>query len=264
MRLIISDKLKKDTFVTIFQILKNFTNSIHLVFNNNHLYIQGMDKSHVCLYDIKVNDKWFDKYETNPNDNQVICINSTTIHSVLSISQDHQSLIMHYSGDPEKIHVDFINEQQLKGEFSRFFELPLIECDLQILSIPSVDYDAEFSVNAKKMSEITNQLTLFGETMTIDCCEEKIDISANGDTGKMLINIPIDDLSEFSISEGEKFKLNYSLNYVHKMCITTKLSQEILFCISEEFPMKISYILGLNGEDGHVIFFLAPKISDDD
>lgn len=264
MKLIISDKGKKDTFVVLFQILKNFTNSVHILFNDDHLYIQGMDKSHVCLYDIRVNSNWFDKYETVATDNKAICINTTTIHSVLSISQDHQTLIMHYSGDPEKLQVDFVNEQGLKGEFSRFFELPLLECELQLLDIPSTDYDAEFSVNAKKMSEITNQLSLFGETMTIECSEEQINISANGDTGRMMINIPINDLNEFSISEGETFKLSYSLNYVHKMCITTKLSQEVSFSISEEFPMKISYALGNNGEDGHVIFFLAPKVGEDE
>ena len=77
----------------------------------------------------------------------------------------------------------------------------------------------------------------------------------------MLINIPINDLNEFSISEGEHFRLDYSLHYLHKMCITTKLSQEVAFSISENYPMKIKYELE---NQGHVIFFIAPKISDDD
>ena len=200
MRIVISDKSKKDTLVTLFQMLKNFTNTTIILFNKDHMYIQGMDKSHVCLYDIKLVDTWFDKYDISDDDNKTICVNTSSIHSVLTMSKDSQILNLHYSGDPDKLYIDFINEQQLKGEYSRFFEIPLIECDLQLLDIPTVEYDAEFSVNEKKMHEITSQLSLFGDTMCIDCSEEKIDISTQGDSGKMRINIPIDDLNEFSIS----------------------------------------------------------------
>jgi len=266
MRLTITDKNKKDIFVTLFLCLKNFTNSVHIVFKPTHIYLQGMDKSHVCLYDIKVCAEWFTHYEFKEgvdvnSDVSAISVNTATIYNVLSISLEHQTLTMHYEGDPDKLHIDFVNDLQLKGEFSRFFEIPLIELDLQLLEIPVVEYDAEFSVSAKKMHEISTQLSLFGENMHIFCSEEAINISATGDSGKMMINIPIDDLNEFSISEGQVFKLNYSLNYVHKMCVTTKLSQEISLSISESFPMKIAYNIG---DGSSVVFYLAPKIGDDD
>jgi proliferating cell nuclear antigen len=267
MRLTITDKIKKDIFVTIFLCLKSFTNSVHIVFKPTHVYLQGMDKAHVCLYDIKVAAEWFTQYEFTDGglelggDAPAISINTATIHNVLSISQNNQTLVMHYQGDPEKLNIDFINDLQLKGEFSRFFEIPLVELDLQLLEIPTVEYDAEFTVSAKKMHEITSQLSLFGENMNIFCSEEMINISATGDAGKMMINIPIDDLNEFSISEGQEYKLNYSLNYVHKMCITTKLSQDISLSISESFPMKIAYDIG---DGSSAVFYLAPKIVDDE
>ena len=144
MKLILIDKTKKDIFVVFFQLLKNFTNAVNILFHEDYMYIQGMDKSHVCLYDIKVFSTWFDNYEILKEDSKTICVSTSTIHSVLSISQDNQSLHIHFQGDPDKINIDFINEKQLKGEFSRFFEIPLIECELELLDIPSVDYDAEF------------------------------------------------------------------------------------------------------------------------
>jgi hypothetical protein len=48
------DKIKKDMFTALFQTLKNCTNIICLIFYEDHLYIQGMDKSHVCLFNIKI------------------------------------------------------------------------------------------------------------------------------------------------------------------------------------------------------------------
>jgi proliferating cell nuclear antigen PCNA len=244
-----------------------------------------MDKAHVCLYDIKVDATWFSQYEFISGatesgatesgatesgatesgatesgalkDVSTISINPATLYNVLSITQDHQTMTIHYSGDPEKLNIDFVNELQIKGEFSKYFEIPLIEVDMQMLDIPEVDYDAEFSVSSKKMHEITTQLSLFGETMNIFCSEEALNISATGDSGKMMINIPIDDLNSFSINEGQEFVLNYSLNYVHKMCVTNKLAHEITFGVSETFPMKISYDIG---DASSVSFYLAPKI----
>jgi hypothetical protein len=73
----------------------------------------------------------------------------------------------------------------------------------------------------------------------------------------MLVDIPIDDLTEFSILEGEEVDLNYSLTYINKMCLTNKLSNEIQFSISPDKPMRISYDLG---DESSVVFFIAPKV----
>ena len=109
------------------------------------------------------------------------------------------------------------------------------------------------------MNEIVSQLSVFGDIMNLKCSEEKIEIISRGIGGEMMVNIPIDDLAEFSISEGDIIDISYSLNYIHKMCITTKLSSEIEFSISGELPLRIKYDLGNNS---CVMFFIAPKIED--
>jgi proliferating cell nuclear antigen len=72
-----------------------------------------------------------------------------------------------------------------------------------------------------------------------------------------LVNIPIEDLAEYGINEGETVELAYSISYIHKMCATTKLATEMSFSISASYPMRIKYDLG---NDSHVMFYLAPKI----
>ena len=101
-------------------------------------------------------------------------------------------------------------------------------------------------------------MSSFGDDINIKCTDEGIDLISNGVMGEMLVNIPIDDLSEYSINEGDDIDLNYSLVYIHKMCITNKLSNEIQFCISKEFPMKLKYDLG---DSSSIEFYIAPKSS---
>jgi len=99
-------------------------------------------------------------------------------------------------------------------------------------------------------------MNTFGDDINIKCSDEGINLITTGVMGEMLVNIPIDDLSEYSINEGDDIDLNYSLVYIHKMCITNKLSSEIQFSISKEFPMKIKYDLG---DNSIIEFYIAPK-----
>ena len=49
MRFEITDKKKREIFITIFNNLKNFTDAIVLNIEQDRLYIQGMDNSHICV-----------------------------------------------------------------------------------------------------------------------------------------------------------------------------------------------------------------------
>jgi len=254
MLLTITEKTKKDIFISLFQLLKAASTSITIIFLEDHAYIQGMDSSHVCLFDARIYNVWFDKYEIQGDDLKNICVNSQILYNILSMSQEQDYITLHYEGAADSIEIDLTNA---KGEFNKYFKVPLIDMESDLLEIPNVDYDVEFSIKAKKMNELISQLATFGDVIDIKCSEDKIDLISKGDGGEMLVNIPINDLSEFSISEGQIIDISYSLNYINKMCITTKLSSEIEMSISDNMPLRIKYDLGNNSS---VMFFLAPKV----
>ena len=65
--------------------------------------------------------------------------------------------------------------------------------------------------------------------------------------------------TQYSICEGENIDVSFSLNYVHKMCLNTKLAPEVQFSILINQPMRIKYDLG---DESRVLFYIAPKIED--
>lgn len=257
MKIVINDKVKKDIFTALFQTLKSCTNIICVIFHHDYLYIQGMDKSHICLFNVKILKSWFNEYNKNNNDAEKICFDTQVFYNIISTKQDGHSINIHFNNDTDNLNIDLIaQENTVKGEFNKFFKMPLVEFDYELMSIPAVDYDADFSISSKKIFEITSQMNTFGDDINIKCSDEGINLITTGVMGEMLVNIPIDDLSEYSINEGDDINLNYSLVYIHKMCITNKLSSEIQFSISKEFPMKIKYDLG---DNSIVEFYIAPK-----
>jgi proliferating cell nuclear antigen PCNA len=254
MKITISDKQKKDLFVAIFQTLKSCSSQVSAQITAEKFHIQGMDKSHVCLFDVNITSEWFNNYVVDTNKN--ICFDTNIFHSVISTKNEGLDIIIHNDADDED-HLKIDLATSTKGEFNKYFKISLMDYDYTELSIPSVDYDAEFAISAKKLCEIFNQMATFGDDIQIKCTEEKIDLITNGVTGEMLVNIPIDDLTEYSIVEGDEIDLAYSLLYINKMCLTNKLSAELQISISKEFPMKIIYDLG---NDSSLVFFIAPKV----
>ena len=258
MKIQINDKKKKDLFVSLFQVLKNCSTLICITFENELAHIQGMDKSHVCLFDVKLNKNWFTNYDIIKSTK--ICFDSTVFHSIIATKSDNQDLVIKLSENNQDIlHINFEFNESKKGDFKKSFKMPLVEYEYEEMNIPNVDYDAEFSLSSKQISDMFSQLNNFGSDIIINCSQDDISLTTNGVTGEMRVDIPIDDLTSYSIVEGEEVILTYSLSYINKMCITNKLSTDIDFSLSNECPMKISYDLG----DGSLmIFFIAPKMND--
>ena len=254
MKLIVNDKNKKDVFIALFQTLKFCTSTVCITFNDNNVFIQGMDKAHICMFEANISSSWFNEYGRNINDSKTISFDSQVFYTIISTKHDGHSIEINYQDEPDTLSINLIAQ---KGEYSKFFKIPLVDFEYEIMNVPAVDYDAEFSISSKKIYDITSQMLSFGDNINIKCSDEQIDLITNGITGEMLVTIPIDDLTEYSVNEGENIELAYSLCYVHKMCLTNKLSDEIQFSLSKDSPMKLKYDLG---ESSTLEFYIAPKI----
>jgi proliferating cell nuclear antigen len=262
MNIQLSDKKKKDCFISLFQVLKSCSSTISITLNSDMLYIQGIDKSHICLFEVKIDKKWFSKYELleKSTSGKKLAFDSNNFYSIISIKSDNNDLVIQMNkNETDTIHILFQPTGSIKGEFKKSFKMPLIDYDYEELNIPSVEYDAEFTLSSKQITDVFNQFSNFGNDIIIECSEEQIVLMTTGVTGEMRVDIPIDDISNYSIVEGEVFTLTYSLAYLNKMCVTNKLSNEIEFFISSDYPMKIHYNLE---DDSSLVFYMAPKIND--
>ena len=255
MNIRISDK-KKTNFISIFNLLKNSSTDINATFDINNLHIQGMDKSHVCLFDLNLKKDWFESYEVSSKEE--ICFNTNIFYSIISTKSDEQTLVIKKETN-DILLIELINLIK-NSDYNKYFTMPLLEYEYDEMNIPNTDFDAEFSLPSKRLTDMLSQLSNFGDDINIKCSDDCVDFKTKGNSGEMRVNIPVDDMSSYGVVEGEEIDLNYSLLYVNKMCITNKLSTDIDFSISKESPMKINYNLG---DDSSLVFYIAPKLSDD-
>lgn len=261
MHLVINDKSKMEMFVAIFQLLKNWSSNLSLHFESDQLFIQTMDQAHICLANINIKDSWFSEYDCLNGSR--ICVDAHNFAIMVNYALKHKKMEIRFEDEvnPDKLFINLQSDDVKKINFDHFFELPLIDLEQDVLSIPEVEYDVDFTMESKKFSELVSELNVFGSTLNIKCSENLLELNSDGDTGKLKVNIPIDDLNEYAIAEGDELDISYSLNHIGKMCLSTKLGVNVSISISTEYPMAIKYDLGVS-EGNIVAFYIAPKIAE--
>jgi proliferating cell nuclear antigen PCNA len=227
------------------------------------IYIQSMDTSHVSIVEVVLPKEWFDEYELKSQESFTLGISSSLLFRVLNARDKTQNITLDYDrSEADKLNIHFTGDN--KQEFDKHFELSLIDIDSEIMEIPAIEYQAELTLGSQNFANIINQLKMFGDNLDFKCSEKEIMLcSSSLEQGKMYVEIEIDDLSSFAIDENETIQSSFSLTFMHNIGLYNKLSKEIEIKISNAYPLKMIYKLPMS-EDAQMIFYLAPKINEDD
>jgi proliferating cell nuclear antigen len=282
MEIIIRSSDKADKFAAIFQHIKLFTEHISVLCSKTHMRMQCMDTAHVAIIEMSLPAEWFDVYTLSEGDGASVRIgfNATYLHRILSSrDKDQQIQLVHSSEDADRLLIHLtkpedssvldtssVNAKKEKekktNHFDKHFELPLIDIEEETMDIPEIEYAAELAMHSSQFADIVAQLKMFGDTMEVQCSEERIALaSTSQDQGKMFVEIGINDLSEFAIDEGADLALSFSLTYLKHFCAYNKISELVAIKFGDSYPMRVSYSLG-EEEDALLVFYLAPKIND--
>ena len=82
MNITLSESTKVNQFASIMKNLKHFSQDVEFVVSEDGVYTQGMDGSHVCLFELSINSDWFSSYEVEKN--QVIGVNCELIFKIFN------------------------------------------------------------------------------------------------------------------------------------------------------------------------------------
>lgn len=266
MKIQLTDHSKCETFTTLFQHMKHFTDLLNVTFTETEMFVQSMDQGHVLVFEIKLAKEWFNVYEIGYG-SKTLGISTSLFFKMLNIRDKSQEILLstdeEEGSDASKLTVQLHNSA-IKTIFDKRFELPLLDIEYDLMEIPEIDHQAEVSLSSSTFATLISQLRVFGEVFTVDCTEESITLTASSqDQGKMTTNIPIDDLQEFAIEENKQLNVAFSLKYMHDICLYQKLAKDISIGISSDYPMKVMYNLDAEIENAHMSFYIAPRMDDD-
>jgi proliferating cell nuclear antigen PCNA len=148
--------------------------------------------------------------------------------------------------------------------FNKSFQIPLMDIDGEQLSIPEMEYEADFSLPAADFSQLVNQLKLFGDNIDISCSEEEIALhTKTSESGMMTVKIKIDDLTSFEIEENKELNISFSLNHLCNIMQFNKIASDVNLSLTAGYPLKTKLVIS-ETENAYIVMYLAPRITDDE
>jgi proliferating cell nuclear antigen PCNA len=238
--------------------MKVFTDDVVLRFNPEGLYMQGMDCSMCCCFEVCLSAGWFAEYEevTEPFS---IGVNSGILQKILAVHKDRQRIELTVTAESDILEVSFTSEETEKERpLDAFFEIPLMEIDQELMTFAPYESEADVIIGSEKLSDLVSKLKMFDERMSICFTDEAVVVTAKGVEGSMRTDITENDVIEYAIGEGVVLNQEYSLDFLALMGIFKKLNPEINLQFHSERPMEATYLIS---DTTYMKFFLAPKIS---
>jgi proliferating cell nuclear antigen PCNA len=288
MNIQINDMVKAELFVSIFQHIPKFTEHVNIMLEADRFYVQSINSSHVIIMEVVLPASWFSVYSVLP-DITMIGLHSALFYKVLKKREKHQKIHLECTeANTDYLEVHFTSTEGKEGEaadktiFDKHFHIPSIDIETDLVAIPEMEYQAEFGLSSDAFANLISQLKDFGDALEIKCSEESIELCANSsENGRMLTAIPIEDLAEYAIEDGEKIVSEFALKYLHEIGSYKSISKQVEISLSRDFPMRILFRLGgssttspkiegeVEEEEGNkvdvepkLLFFIAPKMAD--
>ena len=264
MRFSIENQDKLNKFVTIFKNVKMICKEVNISVKTAGIYVQGMDSSHVAIFELYLMSGWFTSYECKVDVVMGVCCE--VIGNILNCLADGQIMKWSYMHESsEELLIYFEN-----CGMDKMFEVKLMDIDEEQLGIPDMEYEVDLKLNSIGFEKIMNQLNIFGETLEIECGkDDNVYMRTDGDAGKMQVRMKEDDIIEYAYDDEIELTIRFSLRYLAMFSKFSKLNSSCTLHMSRNQPIKLVYELDSwmeeedqNETQNYLRFYLAPKVDE--
>jgi len=255
-RLVQSSILKK-----VLEAIKELLNEATFDCSDSGIQLQAMDSSHVSLVSMNLRCDGFDKYRCDRNIS--MGMNLGSMSKILKCAANDDIVTMKAQDNADT--VTFVFESPNQEKVSDY-EMKLMNLDQEHLGIPETNYACVVHLPAAEFARICRDLSQFGESIIISCTKEGVKFSSVGDVGSANIklaqtsNVDKEELA-VTIEMEEPVTLTFASRYLNSFTKATSLSNVVQLSMSLDVPLVVEYRIG---EIGHIRYYLAPKIEDED
>ncbi|KAJ5545729.1 hypothetical protein N7494_003314 [Penicillium frequentans] len=240
--------------------IKDLVQDCNFDCNDSGIALQAMDNSHVALVSMLLRAEGFSPYRCDRN--IALGINLTSLTKVLRAAQNEDILTLKAEDSPDAVNLMF---ESAETDRLSEYDIKLMDIDQEHLAIPETEYAATVTMPSGEFQRICRDLNALSESVVIEASKEGVKFSCQGDIGNGSVTIRqhtnIDKPEQnTTISLSEPVALTFSLKYLVNFCKASNLSTSVTLHLSQEVPLLVEYGLG----SGHLRFYLAPKIGDEE
>lgn len=226
--------------------------------------LQAMDSSHVSLVGLQLRASGFEGFRCDRNIS--LGMNLASLTKVLKCMNAKDRITIRAEGEADSC--SFIFESQDEGRISKF-DLKLMDIDAEQLGIPETEYQCIIRMPSAEFQRIVRDMQVMGDTISIAASKDGVKFAVTGDIGKGDVTLKhtknveadADECDSVKIELEENVTQTFALRYLNFFTKATPLSKVVNLYMSPEVPLMVEYVME---ELGHVRYYLAPKIDEDD
>ncbi|KAJ3122818.1 proliferating cell nuclear antigen [Physocladia obscura] len=251
------------------------------------LALQAMDNSHVALVALLLRASAFHPYRCDAN--LSLGINLVSLSKILKCASNDDQVSIKADSNVDSLSLTFESKSKSRpypvitfpsnpltnqlnpqdGARVSEYDLKLMDIDSDHLGIPDTPYEATVKMSSVEFQRICRDLRILNESIIIDVTKDGVKFSSTGDLGNGSIFIKngqssIDEAEEeeatTTITLASPVSLTFSLKYLCDFAKATPLSSTVTLSLSNDVPLLVEYAVP---EVGHIRYYLAPKIGED-
>ncbi|RKP14999.1 proliferating cell nuclear antigen [Piptocephalis cylindrospora] len=241
--------------------IKEIVSDANFDCTDSGITLQAMDSSHVALVSLLLTSEAFDPYRCDRN--LTLGINIKTLVQILKCSGNDDVITLRAEEPADTLALVF--EPPSLERISEY-EMKLMDIDNERLEIPDTAYHAEITMAASEFQRICRDMQTLSESVTIEATKEGVKFSAEGELGSGSVTLKqggsIDSSAETTTIElVQPTTQTFSVKYLVNFSKSTSLAGQVRLAMTAPLPMLVEYKIS---DCGHLRFFLAPKIDDEE
>jgi len=240
--------------------MKDLCKDVNFDCSEKGLQVQSMDSSHVALVSLFLRESAFADFRCDRPTS--LGMNVDSLAKILKMCGPSDSLKIRWQSG-----ADTVGFQCESGADDRIsdFDLKLMQIESEHMEIPEQQYKVTAKLPSAEFQKICRDLKEFGETMQIKASKEGIIFSVKGDVGggNVMLKPRESEKPEerVALTVREPVTATFALRYLVNFAKAAPLSGSVELGLGPDAPLLVKYDLE-RAENGHMQFYLAPKIDE--
>merc|ERR1711933_268431 len=239
---------------------KDLCKDVNFDCSEKGIQVQSMDSSHVALVSLLLRECAFADFKCDRPTS--LGMNVDSLSKVFKICGPNDSLKLKWQND-----ADTLNFQCENSEDDRIadFDLKLMQIESEHMEIPEQQYKVVARLPSAEFQKICRDLREFGETMQVKAGKDGITFSVQGDlgAGNVMLKPRESEKPEekVALKVDEPVTATFALRYLVNFSKAAPLCGAVELGLGPDAPLLVKYELETT-ENGHLQFYLAPKIDE--
>jgi len=242
----------------------------NFVADKTGLKILAIDESHICLASMEFPAGFWDEFACDEPVKMGLSLED--LGKIAKRASASDAIELNHAPDSGKIQV------QMKGKGTRTFSLRLVDIDPD--KIPptadlDVEFDAKIGIDPAVIAEAIKDAEIYQDTLEVTINAENIKFAAEGEVGDMAYVLDKDHLETFELKAGEDgvtltARGVFSLAFLKNIMKANDVAEKLIISVADNAPLKFEFTIpgkdpaeGADRVDGHIIYYLAPRVEED-